>query len=208
MGIKATLSPRLVQQPKGRSALVVGNHLSYLDILILAGHMRLCFVTSVEMKETPFLGHITFFGGCLYVERRSKENLSAEIKEITRALQEGHNVVVFPEATSTNGEAVLRFRSPLFQSAIDAGAPVLPIAINYTKIDGAPVTLRNRDRVCWYGDMTFHGHFTDIITAKSIEVQVDCSPLMFPAPDQTSKDLALLAHQEVATMYRPLATID
>lgn len=206
LGVRIRLSSRLRAQLETQAALVVGNHLSYLDILVLASQIRLCFVTSVEMKETPFLGHITLLGGCLYVERRSKENLSQEIREITSALRNGHHVVVFPEATSTNGESVLRFRSPLFQAAIDAGAPVQPLALNYRTIDGVPLTLRNRDRICWYGDMTFHGHITDIVTAREIEVDVDASPLIQPLPNETPKDLAARAHADVAVMYRPLTT--
>lgn len=207
LNVKVRFSPLLERQLKQKSLLVVGNHLSYIDILVLAAHMRLCFVTSVEMKETPFLGHITLYGGCLYVERRSKENLSQEIKEITQALRDGHNVVIFPEATSTNGEAVLRFRSPLFQAAIDAPTSVLPIALNYLSIDSQPITLANRDRICWYGDMTFHGHITDLITAREIEVSVDCSAPIVPDSKSQSKELAAIAHADVATMYRPITTL-
>ena len=52
--------------------LVVSNHLSYLDVIAMAAYFPACFVTSVEMKNTFFLGQICEAGGCLYVEETKK----------------------------------------------------------------------------------------------------------------------------------------
>lgn len=151
---------------------MVSNHLSYLDILVLCSQFPTTFVTSVEIRETPFLGLITKLGGCLYVERRSRENLSTEIKELTLALNKNIPVTVFPEATSTNAEAVLRFKRPLFQASLDSKTPVSPICINYLKIDGELFDVNNRDSVCWYGDMGFIPHLWDLMGKKSVVVEL------------------------------------
>src|SRR5262245_37813580 len=63
--------------PEG-SALLVGNHLSYLDILLLCAETPTCFVTSNEIRDTPFLGLIVRMAGCLFVERRNRDNLHNE----------------------------------------------------------------------------------------------------------------------------------
>lgn len=111
MGFKIHLDGNL---NTGRNCLIVSNHLSYIDILIFSSLFKSLFVTSVEMKNTPFLGFVTRLGGCLYVERRSRANLKNEILELTNALLQGFNIGIFPEATSTNGEMVLPFKSPLY----------------------------------------------------------------------------------------------
>ena len=94
--------------------LIVSNHLSYLDVLAMISVLNTRFVTSMEVKHAAGLGWITDQAGCLYVERRSRKNLKTEINEISKALEGGFYVVVFPEATSTNGDGVLRFKRPLF----------------------------------------------------------------------------------------------
>ena len=112
MGIKIKLSGDLkdIQTARGEGHLLVCNHMSYLDAVIFAKTFSGSFVTSMEMKEMPFLGQITQVAGCLYVERRNKSNLSNEVRELTESLKSGNRVIVFPEATSTNGEEVIRFR--------------------------------------------------------------------------------------------------
>lgn len=148
--------------------LIVSNHLSYLDILIISSYFPTCFVTSNEMKETPFLGQLCLLGGCLFVERRSRAGITSEVKELSSALANGLNVVIFPEATSTNGEAVIRFRRPLFQAALNSRSKVLPVCLNYRTLDGEKLTIHNRDKVFWYGDMAFLGHALKLFTHKSI----------------------------------------
>lgn len=152
--------------------LIVSNHLSYLDILIISSYFPTCFVTSNEMKETPFLGQMCLLGGCLFVERRSRSGITAEVKELSNALADGLNVVIFPEATSTNGEAVIRFRRPLFQAAMTSHSKVLPVCLNYRTLDGEKLTLKNRDKVFWYGDMAFLGHALKLFAHKSIVAEL------------------------------------
>lgn len=152
--------------------LIVSNHLSYLDILIISSYFPTCFVTSNEMKETPFLGHLCMLGGCLFVERRSRSGLTAEVQELSNALADGLNVVIFPEATSTNGEAVIRFRRPLFQAAVNSHSKVLPVCLNYRTLDGEKLTLKNRDKVFWYGDMAFLEHALKLFAHKNIVAEL------------------------------------
>ena len=91
-------------------ALLVSNHMSYVDILCLASIYHTQFVTSLEMKETPFLGHIAQAAGCVFVDRKSKNKREKELRDLVETLSSGGLVTIFPEATSTNGDDVLRFR--------------------------------------------------------------------------------------------------
>ncbi len=202
MGIKVK---RHVKEPKGKdNYLMVSNHLSYTDILVICAYYPSCFVTSVEMRDTPFLGHICKLAGCVFVERRNKKNLGLEVREITDALKSGLDVVIFPEATSTNGEDVIRFRRPLFRAACDAKINVKPLTINYRFLDGEPVTLKNRDKVFWYGDMTFLDHLWGIFNIQRIEVELTVGESLKVGQEQDHGILAELSHQHVRSSYRPV----
>ncbi len=154
------------------SGLYVCNHVSYLDILILSSSIPVCYVTSIEVRDMPVLGFLSRLANCLYVERRSKQNLGLEVSEITQALKEGTDVVVFPEATSTNGDTVLRFRSPLFSAATGSGKPVYPLCLRYVRINGEKFNVGNRDLVCWYGDMKFLNHLWSVAKCRDIFVDL------------------------------------
>lgn len=202
MGIEVM---RDIKELQGReNYLFVSNHLSYTDILVICAYYPACFVTSVEMRDTPFLGPICKLAGCVFVERRNKKNLGQEVKEITDALKNGLDVVIFPEATSTNGEEVIRFRRPLFKAAIDSQTPIKPLTINYRYLDGTPVTLENRDKVFWYGDMTFPDHLWGLFHIGQIQVNLTVGESLAVGYEEDHGVLAEKSHGRVQSHYRPV----
>ena len=203
LGIRMPVDGRVNARP-GQNYLIVANHMSYLDAILVAAWRPAAFVTSMEMKKTPFLGQLTDMGGCLYVERRSKENIQNEIGEIEEALKRGFDVVVFPEATSTDGSALRNFKRPLFAAAVRAGVPVLPVVIEYEYIDGKPVTAANRDALCWYGDMDFASHFFKLMRHRRIDVRLTALPEIPVTKDSTRDTLMEQAFQAISGRYRPI----
>lgn len=183
--------------------LLVSNHLSYIDVFLLSSFFPTCFVTSVEMKETPFLGHCAMAANSLFVERRSRSNLRGEIRELQEALENGINVAIYPEATSTNGDELLRFRRPLYAAAVQGKRPVLPLCLNYRKANGQPLTRKNRDLVYWYGDMSFALHFLNMCslwTPYEVEMTV-MSPV--ESEGSSSAELARITHEMISAEYTP-----
>ena len=180
--------------------LIVSNHLSYLDVIILAAKFPSCFVTSTEVKASPLLGQLSRLAGCLFVDRKNKQNLKDEIRELRNALTDGMNVIVFPEATSTNGEEILRFRRPLFEASIATNKQILPITINYQKIEGQSIDRLNRDIVCWYGEMTFLSHFMKVLDQQEIKVEIHVSEPFAPEI-LSSIDLAIKSRYIVKSNY-------
>ncbi|MEZ0392451.1 MAG: lysophospholipid acyltransferase family protein [Pseudobdellovibrionaceae bacterium] len=154
------------------SFLLVGNHLGFMDIFVLASQHPTLFITSVDMRQTPGIGFLTEMGGCLYVERRSRSNITNEIEEIRTALRQGFSVALYPEGTSSNGERVLPFKKSLLTSAAGTGVPILPMVINYRKVNGEPISHKWRDYVCWYGDQTFFPAMKRILSVKSVDVEI------------------------------------
>tara|TARA_Y100000768_G_scaffold389019_1_gene390428 strand:+ start:23442 stop:24224 length:783 start_codon:yes stop_codon:yes gene_type:complete len=187
-------------------ALIVCNHLSYIDILILSSKIPTCFITSQEIKETPILGQICTLAGCLFVERRSRKNILNEIKEIEVALKNNLNVLFFPEAKSTNGDKVQPFKRSLFQAAINTGHAVLPLTLNYKALDGHPITQENRDLICWYDDMEFAPHLWEVCGLRSLEVELTIHPKI--STQETEDDSAKLRDRSfelISGTYKNLA---
>ncbi len=158
---------------KDQTYFVVSNHMSYLDILVMARVIPSVFVTSNEIKETFLLGDICEAGGSLFIERRNKKRLAEDVKMIGSVMNEGFNLVVYPEGTTGDGNTVLPFKRGLFATAINIGKPVLPACIKYKKINGVELNDSNRDLICWYGEMTFLPHFLGLRRLESVEVEID-----------------------------------
>ena len=129
---------------------MVCNHMSYLDILFLSAGEPTVFVTSVEMKETPFLGACSELGGSYFVERRNRNQIPQEIRDLAQLMRDGFHVFVFPEATSTNGMGILPFKKSMFKAAVEAEMDVLPICLRYEEVNGEPFTFSNKEKICWF----------------------------------------------------------
>lgn len=195
---------RLLRKTPPLKGLYVGNHLSYLDVLVIASQQPACFVTSVEIKETPGLGLICQMSGCLFVERRNKTNLRKEVSDLTNGLLHDLSVAIFPEATSTNGEQILRFRRPLFMGAIDAGKPVIPFCLNYRQVGGQPIDKVTRDKVFWYGDMDFIPHLWALSGSGGVKVDLQMLEPIFSEPVTEPGSLAELSQQKVQEVFAPV----
>jgi 1-acyl-sn-glycerol-3-phosphate acyltransferase len=179
------INPQNLQSLKQENHLVAANHVSYTDIVVLSSLHPLVFITSTDMAATPVLGDITRFGGSLFTNREKHTSLPEEINNFARALSQGFDLVLFPEGTSTSGETFLPFRKSLFQTPIIAQKPVLPICLKYKTLDGKPITTqKQRDVVCWYGEMFFAPHFWELIRHK---VEVDVTVLPSIPYDETVK---------------------
>lgn len=185
----------------GEGHLIVANHLSYLDILVVASLRPMLFVTSNEIRDSGFLGYLAKAGGCHFVERRNRDQIQREVAEIAGSLSQGLSVVVFPEATSTNGAQVLPFKVALMDAAIVSGRPLLPLCLNYREIAGQPVGVSNRDEICWYGDMTFLNHIINVARRGDIVVAVTKLREVGVRPESDRKSLASEAYAQIVGHY-------
>ncbi len=139
------------------SGLLICNHLSYVDVLVLASVAPSIFVTSVEVKNSFGLGQITRLAGCVFVERRNRTTIGSDSDQIRSILELGGSVVLFPEGTSTDGAMVLPFRPAFFQSAIDARSEIHDFYLKY-----------NHSAVAYHGDLQFIPHLWNLCRQKNI----------------------------------------
>ena len=111
--------------------LLVANHISWLDILVLhaAGFCR--FVSKADIKDWPVIGMMATHAGTLYIARDSRRDALRVVHHMRDALQRGEVVAVFPEGTTSDGLTLLPFHANLIQAAISACAPALPVALEF-----------------------------------------------------------------------------
>ncbi len=200
-GMKLTV----VNKPKeGDKFLLVSNHMGFVDILLMASIFPMVFVTSNEMRETPFLGLLTEMAGCMYVERRSRTKILDEMKSMVKALQNGFRIVLYPEATSTNGEQVLPFKRTLMMAASHAGVPIQPAVINFRKVNGEEFSLKWRDHLCWYGDITFATSMWKALTLKSLNAEIEFLEQIHTTSEDDRGLIADKAHRMISEKFVPV----
>ncbi len=199
INIKVTGYNRLIDSKK--NFLIVSNHMSYLDVLIMSAIQPSVFVTSVDMGEKFFLGTMAEFAGSIFIERRHRGQVEQDLNVMATTLRAGHNVVIYPEGTSTDGVRVLPFKKSLLMSAQAAGVQILPAMLRYQTIDSQPFQRANHKKVCWYGRMSFLPHLLNLLKLQEVSVE-----LAFLEPidvDQNSSrdELAARSHHAIEKAY-------
>ncbi|MCX9155577.1 1-acyl-sn-glycerol-3-phosphate acyltransferase [Niveibacterium sp. 24ML] len=112
-------------------ALVVANHISVLDIFVINAIRPCTFVCKDDVKDWPLIGGLVSNVDTIFIQRGNRAAARRTAESMVAHLQAGDAIVVFPEGTTTNGTHMLPFRPALLQSAVDAGVPVLPVALRY-----------------------------------------------------------------------------
>ena len=117
--------------PKQGPVLMVVNHISWLDILVMhaAGYCR--FVSKADVKDWPVIGPMATGAGTLYIARESRRDALRVVHQMAEALTRGEVVAAFPEGTTSDGLTLLPFHANLIQAAISACAPALPVALEF-----------------------------------------------------------------------------
>jgi 1-acyl-sn-glycerol-3-phosphate acyltransferase len=118
--------------------LVVCNHISWLDIFVINALTPAAFVSKDDVKNWPLIGWLCAHTETIFLERGSRGAAQRTRETMIDQLHAGVHVAVFPEGTTTGGDRVLPFHAALFQSAIDADMPVIPIALRYVDRHGNP----------------------------------------------------------------------
>ena len=117
--------------PAGGPLLLVANHLSWLDILVMHAARYCRFVSKSDVKHWPLIGTLATGAGTLYIERESRRDALRVVHHMAESLRAGEIVAVFPEGTTGDGSRVLPFHANLIQAAVSAGAPVQPVALRF-----------------------------------------------------------------------------
>ena len=175
LNIKITVTGDEGQLERG-GYVIIANHVSYVDGIVLGSIFPILFVSKREVKSWPIIGQWNTLCGTVFINRQHKEEAGSLVEEISRKLKHEANILLFPEGTSTNGEKMLPFQTVPLAAPLRNRSIIVPATIAYKSLDDAPVTAANRDAICWYGDMDFLTHFWQLLGHRSIEVLVTIQP--------------------------------
>ena len=180
------------------SGLLVCNHLSYLDILVLSAHTPCIFVAKREVKRWPVFGWFAKLAGTVFVHREQRLQAVQTVDEIEAALQTGAVVVLFPEGTSSGGETVLPFKSSLLEPAARQTHSLTAGLLQYELGDGDV-----SEEVCYWKDMTLLPHLINLCSKRAVQASVHFNRVREGNADR--KQLARQLHAEVLRMKHAVA---
>jgi 1-acyl-sn-glycerol-3-phosphate acyltransferase len=180
--------------------LLVANHLSYLDVLVLASRLPCIFVSKAEVRGWPLLGPICTVLGTLYIDRGQRRDIPRVMAGIEAALDRGLGVVFFPEGTSSKGETVAPFKPSLLELPVRLGRPVHHATLGYRTPPGEPPA---QEAVCFAGDVPFARHAWGILELRGIVASLHLDPE--PIAEADRKLLAERLRGAILARFAPVA---
>ena len=169
-----------------RAAVLVANHVSWLDIQLIHSVWQVRFVAKSEVRRWPLIGWLSARTGTLFIERGKNRHAARINQSIHAACQQGDAIGVFPEGSTTDGMELTRFHASLLQPAVDEGAMVYPVALRY--LDEAGNINVNASYV---GDTTLTESLRMIFGQRTIHAEL----IFLPAIDARGKTRRELAAQ-------------
>ena len=160
---------RVIGQPVASGpALMVANHISWLDILVIHAARHCRFVSKSDIREWPLVGMLATGAGTLYIERTSRKDALRMVLDMASAMRNGDVVAVFPEGTTSDGRELLPFHANLIQAAIQAEAPVQPMSLKFIDAQTGELSFAP----CYIGDDTLIGSMWRTLKAPGITAVV------------------------------------
>jgi 1-acyl-sn-glycerol-3-phosphate acyltransferase len=173
-------------------ALIVSNHISWLDIFVINAVHPCRFVAKAEIRAWPVLGWLVAQAGTVFIARGNRRDLRHIFKGLVDALAQQHRVAFFPEGTTASQGSLLPFHANLFEAAIDAKVPVQPYALSYVDRGGGW-----HPAVDYTGDVTFVDSILRILGGEPVTARLAClAPIAGAGAHR--RELARAAHDAIA----------
>lgn len=203
IGLNVRVIGAVASSADGRPVVFVSNHSSWLDIPVLGGRLRACFIAKEEVGGWPVIQTVARLGRTVYV-RRSRASIGRERDDMQARLASGDNLVLFPEGTTSDGSRVLPFRSAFLSVAelpvtASGRTPIVqPVSVVYDRLAGLPTGRAARPLFAWYGDMDIGSHFWRLAQHRGLRASVLLHQPLDPEQFASRKDLAAAAWAIVA----------
>lgn len=193
--------------------LILSNHASWLDILVIGARTPVVFVAKSEIAKWPLFGWLAKLQRTIFVERERRQTTGVTAREIGERMVSGDAVVLFAEGTSSDGIRVLPFRSALVgavhhalgESTHHDKVMVQPMSLAYVGFGGLPVGRALHQRIAWYGDVDLVPHLIGIIASGAIDVTVTWGDAV--AYDTTADRKQIARHAETAVRQMTAAAL-
>ncbi|WP_128563461.1 lysophospholipid acyltransferase family protein [Methylobacterium crusticola] len=202
----------------GEAALVLANHISWLDIPVLGALRPLSFVAKSEIAGWPVIGTLARLQRTVFIDRARKRHTATVNTALSQRLRDGDLIVLFAEGTTGDGTRLLPFRTSLVgaaRAALTEGGldrvRLQPLCIAYPRRHGLPLTRVERPDIAWYGDMELGPHVASFLERGPVDAHVVWGePITFAAGTDRKAATALAeaairrALQEAVTGRAPL----
>jgi 1-acyl-sn-glycerol-3-phosphate acyltransferase len=152
--------------------LLVANHISWLDILVMHAARYCRFVAKADVKRWPLIGALATGGGTLYIERESRRDAMRVVHHMAASLQAGDVLAVFPEGTTSDGLELLPFHGNLIQAALATQSPVQPVALQFIEAATGRMSLTP----CYIGDDTLVASLWRTLSGPAVTAVVTFGP--------------------------------
>ncbi|MCA1247151.1 1-acyl-sn-glycerol-3-phosphate acyltransferase [Massilia sp. MS-15] len=191
LGLCRVSVAQLPGAPAAAHALVVANHVSWLDIFVINALYPCRFVAKAEIRSWPVLGWLAASAGTVFIARGNRRELRHLFKGLVAVLHGGQRVAFFPEGTTSLQGEVLPFHANLFEAAIDAGVAVQPYALSYVDAAGG-----YHAAVEYVGETTFVDSLLRILEGEPVQARLQClAPI--DATGAHRRDLARVAQEAI-----------
>jgi 1-acyl-sn-glycerol-3-phosphate acyltransferase len=198
IGMRSTASP----------ALILSNHVSWLDICVISALWPVVFVAKSEVARWPVFGWLAKLQRTIFINRQARHQTGAATREIAGRLLRGDAVVLFAEGTSSDGIRVLPFRSSLVgavhhalgNSTHHTSITVQPMSLAYVGFGGVPMGRSLRERVAWYGDVDLIPHLLHVLSSGAVDVTVSWGDAIAYDMSADRKSIARDAEKSVRRM--------
>ena len=190
-------------RPPTAPFFLVSNHLSYIDILVLASVVDTFFIAKAEIRSWPLFGLLCRTVGTIFIDRELRRDVQRVNRLVADTLQEGYGVVLFPEGTSSQGHEVMAFRSALLAYPAQQGMAVHCSTLCYRTPPGEiPANLS----ICWWGDAPFGPHFLQLLGVARFEARVRFIEAVVTGEDR--KELARTLRERISEHFEPVVAIE
>lgn len=189
------------EKPEKDNVIFVGNHLSYIDIPVLGGHLLATFIAKADVRQWPIFGTLASISRTIYIERDRGAALKC-IQDIQKSLKEERSLILFPEGTSTQGTEVFPFKSSIFELFLHKDLKkkliIQPFTITITHINGHDIlTSNDNDIYAWHSDMTLPPHLWTLAKSKGASIQVHLHKPHKASDFENRKEFSSRCHQDV-----------
>jgi 1-acyl-sn-glycerol-3-phosphate acyltransferase len=186
-----------------RRALLVSNHVSWLDIPVMLKIAPARMLAKREVRDWPVIGWLAAAAGTVFIDRSRPKRLPRTVAEVAATLRQGAVVAVFPEGTTRCGTAAGRFRPAMFQAAIDAGAMVVPVRLTFRLSDGESTSI-----AAFLGEDTLWASLRRVLRVRGLVIGATVAPALHPDTTATRCLLARVAESAVgmSPAHLPKAT--
>lgn len=154
-------------------ALIVSNHVSWLDIFVINTLQPCRFVAKSDIRDWPLIGWLSSKAGTIFITRGNRRDVRRIFTGLVDSIRAGEKIAFFPEGTTSVQGQLLPFHANLFEAAIDAGVPVQPYALRYFDAAG-----RYQTSIEFVGDMTFVQSILAIVRSGKIRAQLIVLPVI------------------------------